>query len=192
MCGQVGGLTGAGVGAGGGGAQRAAPSGSQGRRRGAQAVRSAPTPSSFPLQPPTSHLCPPTGFSKNNKNIWHMVRGKRLRNLWAPRSGFRRRWRHAAAGPSLASRPRPGPGPRPDPEVAGRPDPAGMCTLPPCTPQCELHFTSCQEKVFLPPLLVARAAAGSERHLQEADHSSSATPAGGARTRLAGVRPSEQ
>lgn len=52
----------------------------------------------------------------------------------------------------------------PDPEAAGRPDPAGMSTLPPCTSQCELHFTSCQEDVFFPPFLVARAGCG----LQEA------------------------
>lgn len=98
--------------------------GPQGRAwRGEQAVRSAPAPSSFPLQPPTFHLCPPTGFSKNNKNIWHMVRGKRVRNLWALRSRFRQRWRHAAAVALLAPRT------CSHTQAAIHFDPPGMCTL---------------------------------------------------------------
>lgn len=42
----------------------------------------------FPLQLPTSHLCPPTGFSKNNFKNWHVVQGQRLQSCGLPGPGF--------------------------------------------------------------------------------------------------------
>lgn len=42
----------------------------------------------FPLQLPTSHLCPPTGFSKNNFKNWHVVQGLRLQSCGLRGPGF--------------------------------------------------------------------------------------------------------
>lgn len=72
----------------------------------------------FPLQLPTSHLCPPTGFSKNNLKNWHMVQGKRIRSRGLPGPWF-------MVSETCGHRP----GRLPFLEAVTQPDPPGLCTV---------------------------------------------------------------